>query len=554
MTSIKVVCRIRPTNQLEQDLGGNNVIYPLNDSTVHIETSDYSGNFVFDRVFHPSSTLNDIFSYSIESTVDDLFLGYNGTVLAYGQTGSGKTYTMMGIENNFEKEGMTPRMLRRIFDKIRDSPSTTEYEVKVSYMEIYMEKIHDLLSEKNDRLTVHEDKLQGVYVQGLKTIYVSSETEALDILNKGMGSRAVASTSMNAQSSRSHSIFVLEVVQTDTESGETRRGRLFLVDLAGSESVGKSGAVGQTLEEAKKINRSLSTLGMVINSLTDSKLSHVPYRDSKLTRILKESLGGNSRTTLIINCSPDSYNATETLSTLRFGHRAKSIKNKAVVNSELSVDEMKRQLYIYKDALSRCVCGARINNNLDYNNCHSNVWSGEHSLTLSNLAEKSNLKEAEIIQGNRTIQESNNDRDESTVASIHRHNFDSDSINRLYAEAQLELKQRDGVLSSTKQQLSDLMTALGDAQERYVELVKNHRVNSNLTANNSLNDKPGFTIEQKDKNFSINNERNNFLQKLSTLDSSLAALVNVQRKLIKALISKERPQNGTVIKKIQGGT
>ncbi|KAH0406465.1 kinesin, partial [Aureobasidium melanogenum] len=164
------------------------------------------------------------------------------------------------------------------------------------------------------------------------------------ILERGGMSRAVAATNMNQESSRSHSIFVITVGQKNVETGSVKSGQLFLVDLAGSEKVGKTGASGQTLEEAKKINKSLSALGMVINALTDGKSSHVPYRDSKLTRILQESLGGNSRTTLIINCSPSSYNDAETVSTLRFGMRAKSIKNKAKVNQELSPAELKALL------------------------------------------------------------------------------------------------------------------------------------------------------------------------------------------------------------------
>src|ERR1700694_212365 len=157
---------------------------------------------------------------------------------------------------------------------------------------------------------------------------------------------------MNAESSRSHSIFVLTISQKNIETGSVRSGQLFLVDLAGSEKVGKTGATGQTLEEAKKINKSLSALGNVINSLTDGTSRHIPYRDSKLTRILQESLGGNSRTTLIINCSPNSFNDAETLSTLRFGVRAKTIKNKARMNVELSPAELKLLL---KEAKSRIV-------------------------------------------------------------------------------------------------------------------------------------------------------------------------------------------------------
>jgi kinesin family member 5 len=287
----------------------------------------------------------DIFDYSIRSTVDDILNGYNGTVFAYGQTGAGKSYTMMGtsIEDEMGK-GVTPRIVEQIFSSIMSSPANIEYTVRVSYMEIYMERIRDLLQPQNDNLPVHEEKNRGVYVKGLLELYVSSVQEVFEVMTRGGNARAVAATNMNQESSRSHSIFVITITQKNVETGSAKSGQLFLVDLAGSEKVGKTGASGQTLEEAKKINKSLSALGMVINALTDGKSSHIPYRDSKLTRILQESLGGNSRTTLIINCSPSSYNDAETLSTLRFGMRAKSIKNKAKVNAELSPAELKAML------------------------------------------------------------------------------------------------------------------------------------------------------------------------------------------------------------------
>lgn len=271
----------------------------------------------------------EIFEYSIKPTVDDILNGYNGTVFAYGQTGAGKSYTMMGtsIEDD-EGKGITPRIVEQIFSSIMSSPPTIEYTVRVSYMEIYMERIRDLLAPQNDNLPVHEEKNRGVYVKGLLEIYVSSVEEVFEVMKRGGAARAVAATNMNQESSRSHSIFVITVTQKNLETGSMKSGQLFLVDLAGSEKVGKTGASGQTLEEAKKINKSLSALGMVINALTDGKSSHIPYRDSKLTRILQESLGGNSRTTLIINCSPSSYNDAETLSTLRFGMRAKSIRTR----------------------------------------------------------------------------------------------------------------------------------------------------------------------------------------------------------------------------------
>lgn len=349
-TNIKVIARFRPLNSDELTVGeasAEPIVGFLSEESCSIESRDFSGSFTFDRVFDMESQQEDVFNYSFKQTVDDLMKGYNGTVFAYGQTGSGKSYTMMGPNNNIDDpvlRGMIPRIVDSIFQMILDSSADIEYTVKVSYMEIYMERIRDLLNPTNVNLHIHEDKARGVYVKGLTEEYVSSSEEVYDVMRQGSSFRAVASTNMNQESSRSHSIFVITVGQKNTISGAQKVGQLSLVDLAGSEKVGKTGASGQTLEEAKKINKSLSALGMVINSLTDGKSTHIPYRDSKLTRILQESLGGNSRTSLIVNCSPSAFNDSETLSSLRFGVRAKNIKNKAKINTELSSLELRQLL------------------------------------------------------------------------------------------------------------------------------------------------------------------------------------------------------------------
>ncbi|GAA5981651.1 hypothetical protein JCM11641_003933 [Rhodosporidiobolus odoratus] len=351
-SNIKVVCRFRPPNAREVAEGGGESIVRIDDEGTNVKLSGQEGmkgpdaqGFTFDRVFQMETKQEEVFEYGVKGIVDDVMDGYNGTVFAYGQTGSGKSHTMMGPDiDDVEMKGIIPRLTEQIFASIMASPANLEYLVKVSYMEIYMERIRDLLAPENDNLPVHEDKARGVYVKNLSDFYVSNSAEVYEIMRQGGSARAVSSTNMNAESSRSHSIFVITVQARNTETGTQKTGSLFLVDLAGSEKIGKTGATGQTLEEAKKINKSLSALGMVINALTDGKSSHIPYRDSKLTRILQESLGGNSRTTLIINCSPSPYNETETLSTLRFGMRAKSIKNKARVNAELSPAELKALL------------------------------------------------------------------------------------------------------------------------------------------------------------------------------------------------------------------
>ncbi|KAI7885574.1 kinesin heavy chain [Lichtheimia hyalospora FSU 10163] len=344
--NIKVVCRFRPQNKLEIREGGVPIIDIADEgSSLKFNGKEYNGNFSFDKVYGMNTAQKDIFDYSVKSIVDDVTAGYNGTVFAYGQTGSGKTYTMMGADIDDEStKGITPRIVEQIFASIMESPSNLEFTVRVSYMEIYMEKVRDLLNPSRENLPIHEDKQKGIYVKDLLEVYVGSSDEVYEVMRRGGNNRVVAYTNMNAESSRSHSIFVITITQKNVDTGAAKSGKLYLVDLAGSEKVGKTGASGQTLEEAKKINKSLTALGMVINALTDGKSSHIPYRDSKLTRILQESLGGNSRTTLIINCSPSSYNEAETLSTLRFGVRAKTIKNKAKVNADLSPAELKAAL------------------------------------------------------------------------------------------------------------------------------------------------------------------------------------------------------------------
>ncbi|KAK5584206.1 hypothetical protein RB653_005814 [Dictyostelium firmibasis] len=345
MSSIRVVCRFRPQNKLELAQGGNSIvsISPENDScTINGLESNHS--FSFDYVFPSNTTQRDVYDHAAKPVIEDIMAGYNGTLFVYGQTGSGKTFSMTGInEPNGDQElrGIVPRMIETVFEFISNADENIEFIVKASYIEIYMERIRDLLDTRKDNLKVREEKGKGVWVEGTSEVYIYREEDILDVINTGISNRAIAETRMNAESSRSHSIFILTIQQKNLKVGSIKTGKLYLVDLAGSEKISKTGAQGTTLDEAKMINKSLSSLGNVINALTDGKSTHIPYRDSKLTRVLQESLGGNSRTTLIINCSPSSYNEAETISTLRFGSRAKNIKNKAKINQERSAAELK---------------------------------------------------------------------------------------------------------------------------------------------------------------------------------------------------------------------
>lgn len=299
--------------------------------------------FTFDKVFGENSTQEQIFD-EVRGVVGAVMDGFNGAVMAYGQTSAGKSHTMEGSSLwEPELQGIIPRCINLLFEEINRAESSLHFQVIVSYFEVYCEKVRDLLNPQAVNLKVRETKENGFMVQDITEMYCTDRDSVMRVLEFGKTNRASAPTLMNAESSRSHSILSILVDQRNSSTGRERKGVLYLVDLAGSEKVSKTGASGMRLEEAKNINSSLTTLGMVINSLCDGA-PHVPYRDSKLTMILMDALGGNSKTTLIICCTKEHSQSSETLSTLRFGERAKKIQNHAKINEELSVNELKAML------------------------------------------------------------------------------------------------------------------------------------------------------------------------------------------------------------------
>ncbi len=352
-SNVLVIPRFRPLNKRElSEVNGADVVveFESDNKGLVIHDEDKKHRFTFDWVFPPTCTQAEVFHQVAEPLLVDVFNGFNTTIFAYGQTGSGKSHSMTGKLHDPELSGIIPRMVGGIFDRIQqsiDEGGTIEFTVKVSFVEIYNEQIRDLCDTRKDKLRLRESPT-GVWIEDVTETYVTDKDHVYAVMDMGNGNRAISSTKMNSESSRSHSVFIISVGQRDTVTNSKKGAKLTLVDLAGSEKVGKTGAEGATLKEAQHINKSLSALGNVINALTSqpttkgAKPVHIPYRDSKLTYLLSDSLGGNSKTLLIITGSPSKFNVEETLSTIRFGNRAKSIKNKPKANQERTAAEYKK--------------------------------------------------------------------------------------------------------------------------------------------------------------------------------------------------------------------
>uniref|UniRef100_A0A669PPA5 Kinesin family member 4A n=1 Tax=Phasianus colchicus TaxID=9054 RepID=A0A669PPA5_PHACC len=305
--------------------------------------------FTYDYVFDPSVEQEEVFNTAVAPLVRDIFKGYNATVLAYGQTGSGKTYSMGGTYTASQEHdpsmGVIPRVIKLLF-KEKEQRQDWEFVLKVSYLEIYNEDILDLLCssrERSSQISIREDPKEGIKIVGLTERNVACAQDTVSCLEQGNNSRTVASTAMNSQSSRSHAIFTICIDQKKkNDKNSSFHSKLHLVDLAGSERQKKTKAEGDRLKEGININRGLLCLGNVISALGEEnkKGGFVPYRDSKLTRLLQDSLGGNSHTLMIACVSPADSNLEETLNTLRYADRARKIKNKPIVNVDPQAAEL----------------------------------------------------------------------------------------------------------------------------------------------------------------------------------------------------------------------
>lgn len=325
--NIRVLCRCRPPTDREQSMtqedgSGICVSFPADDEINVFNEKRKEKNWEFDRVFSLESTQEEVYA-EVSPLVTSVLDGYNVCIFAYGQTGTGKTYTMNGPNSN---AGVNMRALTELLDRSRARRDEVVDEVNVSILEIYNEQIQDLLSNDvgSKKLEIRQGP-NGMYVTDLTIVPVESIEKVKQLMDLGDANRASASTNMNEHSSRSHSILSVYITSRNVTTGVVSRGKLHLVDLAGSERIGKSGATGQALKEAQSINKSLSALGDVIAALVN-KQGHVPFRNSTLTYLLQDSLGGDSKTLMFVCISPVLYNAEESFCSLNFASRVRTVE------------------------------------------------------------------------------------------------------------------------------------------------------------------------------------------------------------------------------------
>lgn len=369
---IQIYARAKPTKQktglyeIFEDEGGNSSIsftVPKDLADGYINNKREVYKFRFNKVFDQDCKQDEVFEEVAQGVIDNVLTGYNGTIFAYGQTGSGKTFTITGGAERYVDRGLIPRSLSYIFEYFEKHPGTV-FTAHISYLEIYNENGYDLLDPKHEackledlpKVNLFEDSDNNVHLKNLSLHQASNEEEALNLLFLGDTNRMIAETPMNQASTRSHCIFTIHISTRDPGSATIRRAKLHLVDLAGSERVGKTNVGGTLLTEAKYINLSLHYLEQVIVALSEKSRSHIPYRNSMMTSVLRDSLGGNCMTSMIATCSLDRKNLDESISTCRFAQRVAMIKNDVLLNEEIDpkllIAQLKAEVQRLKDELA----------------------------------------------------------------------------------------------------------------------------------------------------------------------------------------------------------
>ncbi|CAA92295.2 Kinesin-like protein [Caenorhabditis elegans] len=488
--TVKVIVRCRPLSS--QEIANNySKIVHMRPQRGQIELKnpkeqdEPSKDFTFDAIYDENSTQSDLYEETFRDLVDSVLNGYNATIFAYGQTGTGKTHTMEGKSSDPEQRGVIYKCIDHIFEHMAASHNQ-EYLVRASYLEIYQEELRDLLeAESNKKLEIKERPDGGVYVKDLTSKLTRTVGEIHEVMIRGNGHRSVGRTNMNEHSSRSHAIFIITVecsrIGEDGESHITV-GRLNLVDLAGSERQSKTGATGERFKEATKINLSLSALGNVISALVDAKSAHIPYRDSKLTRLLQDSLGGNSKTVMVACIGPASYNFEETLGTLRYANRAKNIKNQPKINEdpkdallrefqeeiEMLREQLKQRKTRSRDGATQSFYDAeraKLEDDIEAIQKDDSLIKHEKDRLIREIQEKHDLLEKERIEQARVAERIANIQSRLIVGSEEDGRLESRTKEQ---HAQLEKKRRE--LAEQKRREREMVEALERQEEDTVDL------------------------------------------------------------------------------------
>ncbi len=525
---VQVSVRIRPFNDQEKEIDPTTPIKSVDkkNASLRIQKEYDSKNFSYDHIYPEDSIQSEIFEETSKAVVKSVLDGYNGTIFAYGQTGTGKTYTMVGEFKDQKNRGIIPRAFDYIFDYVKQDKEHT-YNIKISFIQIYLEHIQDLIEPTKKEIRIRESPEEGVYLEGVKWIPVKSTQECAEQFHKGEKNRVTESTIMNKDSSRSHAILIARIEKGITLSKEKMEelrketnekikaervmtiSYLYLVDLAGSERVKKTKAVDMRLQEAKKINFSLLTLGKCINALAEGSANFISYRESVLTRLLQESLGGNAKTSLIVTVSPSNYNTDETISSLNFAQRAMKVKNKPQINITVDYHALYIKLQEDYDKLNdRCAELELKNEKLQEEN--EKLKSGEIFVELQKKSIDINLGDATDISGNKKNRKISQNKDyekeiEECKAEIERlQKFHKSLLNKKVEEYENVLKNIDKMVYEKEQTIEKLVEDnknLNNKNKKNKEIIEDYQKEKEELLNSiaDLTNKLNYEQESKGK-------------------------------------------------------
>ncbi|KAK7341752.1 hypothetical protein VNO80_24691 [Phaseolus coccineus] len=554
--NVQVLVRCRPLSEDEARLN-TPIVISCNEgrrevsAVQNIANKQIDRTFAFDKVFGPNSKQKELYEQAVSPIVNEVLEGYNCTIFAYGQTGTGKTYTMEGGARKKNGEfpsdaGVIPRAVKQIFDILE--AQNAEYSMKVTFLELYNEEITDLLApeetlkfvdDKSKKpIALMEDGKGGVFVRGLEEEVVCTANEIYKILEKGSAKRRTAETLLNKQSSRSHSIFSITIhIKECTPEGEEmiKCGKLNLVDLAGSENISRSGAREGRAREAGEINKSLLTLGRVINALVEHS-GHVPYRDSKLTRLLRDSLGGKTKTCIVATISPSIHCLDETLSTLDYAHRAKNIKNKPEINQKMVKSALIKDLYSEIDRLKQEVYAAREKNGIYIPRdryLHEEAEKKAIVEKIERMEQEAESKDKQLVE----LKELYNRQQLLTVELSVKLEKTEKSLEET-EQSLLELEEKHTQANATIKEKEFLIFNLLKSEKTLVE----HAIELRADLENAASDVSNLfsTIERKDKieegnRLLIQKFQSQLAQQLEDLHKTVAASVIQQEQQLKAM-------------------